>query len=233
MPDDDRAAREHVRGRVLQRQRLDDTGHRQRITFVADPRDEAAQHTEGDRQRQRERRPRAGAAVAGHGAAVGRGDLADDRPSATQLTEFYFWIACGGMLGGLFNALIAPVLFVEIVEYPIMVVAACLLRSVPRAESAKRLSVGDVAVPLAVGGAVAVSALVNNHFGSLSRYLLLGAAVPALVVLSQKQHRVRFAGSVAMILLAQIPDEDVQRNVVLRDVEGIPGVGRTAGADSE
>ncbi len=135
-------------------------------------------------------------------AIVCHGDLADDRPSATQLTEFYFWIACGGMLGGLFNALIAPVLFVEIVEYPIMVVAACLLRSVPRAESTKKLSIGDVAVPLAVGGAVAVSALVNNHFGSLSRYLLLGAAVPALVVLSQKQHRVRFAASVAMILLA-------------------------------
>jgi hypothetical protein len=50
--------------------------------------------------------------------------------------------------------------------------------------------------------AVAISALVNNHFGSLSRFLLLGAAGPALVALSQKRHRVRFAASIAMILLA-------------------------------
>jgi hypothetical protein len=135
-------------------------------------------------------------------AIVCHGDLADDRPSPTQLTEFYFWIALGGMLGGLFNALIAPVVFVEIVEYPIMIVAACLLRSVPRSERTHTLSVGDVAVPLTVGAAVAVSAVVNNHYGSFSRYLLLGAAVPALVVLSQKQHRVRFAASVAMIMLA-------------------------------
>jgi hypothetical protein len=135
-------------------------------------------------------------------AIVCHGDLADDRPSPTQLTEFYFWIALGGMLGGLFNALLAPVLFVGIVEYPIMIVAACLLRSVPRSDHARTPNVGDVAIPLAVGGAIAASALVNNHFGSLSRYLLLGAAVPALVVLSQKQHRVRFAASIAMILLA-------------------------------
>jgi hypothetical protein len=147
-------------------------------------------------------------------AIVCHGDLADDRPSPTRLTEFYFWIACGGMLGGLFNALIAPVLFVEIAEYPIMLVAACLLRSVPRSASTRRLSFGDVAVPLAVGAAVAASALVNNHFGSLSRFLLLGAAGPALVVLSQKRHRVRFAASVAMILLAATLTEGAFGHVV-------------------
>ena len=35
------------------------------------------------------------------------GELAQDRPSPARLTEFYFWIALGGMLGGLFNALVA------------------------------------------------------------------------------------------------------------------------------
>ena len=37
------------------------------------------------------------------------GELAQDRPSPARLTEFFFWIAFGGMLGGLFNALLAPV----------------------------------------------------------------------------------------------------------------------------
>ena len=43
-----------------------------------------------------------------------------DRPSPARLTEFFFWIALGGMLGGLFNALLAPVIFVGIAEYPLV-----------------------------------------------------------------------------------------------------------------
>ena len=53
------------------------------------------------------------------------GDLANDRPGPARLTEFYFWVSLGGMLGGLFNALIAPVVFTGIVEYPLVLVLAC------------------------------------------------------------------------------------------------------------
>ena len=34
----------------------------------------------------------------------------------------------GGVLGGLFNALLAPVIFKALTEYPLMVAVACLLR---------------------------------------------------------------------------------------------------------
>ena len=57
------------------------------------------------------------------------GDLAADRPSAQRLTEFFFWSALGGMLGGLFNALVAPLIFSSILEYPLVLVAATLLRA--------------------------------------------------------------------------------------------------------
>jgi spermidine synthase len=129
------------------------------------------------------------------------GELADDRPSAQRLTEFFFWTAFGGMVGGLFNALVAPVIFNSILEYPLVLVAATLLRATP-ASRAATLSRADVAIPLAIGAAVAVSALVNNQFGSLSRFIILGAAVPALFTLRQKQHPRRFAAAIAMILLA-------------------------------
>jgi hypothetical protein len=36
-----------------------------------------------------------------------------------SLTEFYFWLALGGMAGGLFNNPGAPLLFSRIVEYPL------------------------------------------------------------------------------------------------------------------
>jgi hypothetical protein len=54
--------------------------------------------------------------------------LADDRPSPDRLTEFYFFIALGGVIGGIFNALVAPVVFTHLYEYPIAIAAACLLR---------------------------------------------------------------------------------------------------------
>ena len=34
--------------------------------------------------------------------------LAADRPPAARLTEFYVWVALGGVLGGVFNAIVAP-----------------------------------------------------------------------------------------------------------------------------
>ena len=35
-------------------------------------------------------------------------ELARRRPAAGRLTEFYLWVSLGGVLGGLFNSLVAP-----------------------------------------------------------------------------------------------------------------------------
>jgi hypothetical protein len=61
-------------------------------------------------------------------ALVCHGELAKDRPSTRYLTEYYLWMSVGGMLGGLFNGLIAPVLFTGLWEYPLALFAAGLLR---------------------------------------------------------------------------------------------------------
>lgn len=54
--------------------------------------------------------------------------LEESRPAAHQLTEFYFCISLGGLIGGLFSTLIAPRIFDTIAEYPLALGAACLLR---------------------------------------------------------------------------------------------------------
>jgi hypothetical protein len=59
-------------------------------------------------------------------AMVLHGEVARDRPPARHLTEFYLWVAVGGVLGGVFNALIAPIAFDRVVEYPLAIVLACL-----------------------------------------------------------------------------------------------------------
>ncbi len=56
------------------------------------------------------------------------GELAARRPAARHLTEFYLWMAVGGVLGGVFNALVAPLVFDAVLEYPLMVAAVALLR---------------------------------------------------------------------------------------------------------
>jgi hypothetical protein len=61
-------------------------------------------------------------------AIVCHGELARLRPPARHLTEFYLWMSFGGVLGGLFNALVAPLVFTAVAEYPLVLVLACLLR---------------------------------------------------------------------------------------------------------
>jgi hypothetical protein len=53
--------------------------------------------------------------------------LADRRPGVGHLTEYYLWIAAGGLLGGLFDALVAPAAFDALYEYPLAVGLAALV----------------------------------------------------------------------------------------------------------
>ena len=77
------------------------------------------------------------------------GELARSRPSSRYLTGFYLLLSVGGVLGGLFNALIAPVVFRSLVEYPLVMVLAGVLLSARDPEPSRSLRV-DLAQALAV-----------------------------------------------------------------------------------
>ncbi len=62
----------------------------------------------------------AGVAAFFFSALVAHRTLYEARPAARHLTEFYLLMSLGGVLGGLFAALIAPKLFSEVLEYPIL-----------------------------------------------------------------------------------------------------------------
>ena len=55
------------------------------------------------------------------------GELERSKPSSNYLTEFYLYISAGGMLGGLFVGIVAPLLFFEYYELPMAMIAALLL----------------------------------------------------------------------------------------------------------
>jgi SAM-dependent methyltransferase len=50
------------------------------------------------------------------------------RPEPARLTEFYFWMSLGGVIGGAFNAFVAPAIFDNVWEYPLVLVLSCLAR---------------------------------------------------------------------------------------------------------
>lgn len=60
-------------------------------------------------------------------AMVCHGELAKARPSTQYLTGYFLCMSFGGVLGGTFNALIAPVVFNSIAEYQLVMVIACML----------------------------------------------------------------------------------------------------------
>ncbi|MCX7076612.1 MAG: spermidine synthase, partial [Methylococcales bacterium] len=74
---------------------------------------------------------------------VCHGELAAQRPHSAHLTTYYLIMSFAGMLGGMFNTFLAPFVFNGIYEYPLMIIAALLLRP-----SAAELSVKEVAMQL-------------------------------------------------------------------------------------
>lgn len=98
-------------------------------------------------------------------AMVCHGELARDRPGTKNLTEFYLWLSVGGMLGGVFNALLAPVLFWGLAELPIALIAACFMRPY-----ANRLAPVDRPIVVVFGGVL----------GLIFGLLLLGTWNPLL-----------------------------------------------------
>lgn len=52
--------------------------------------------------------------------------LSAHRPSAEKLTEFYMYVSLGGVLGGAATALLAPMIFNDVYEYPLALAAIAL-----------------------------------------------------------------------------------------------------------
>jgi hypothetical protein len=137
---------------------------------------------------------------------VCHGELAADRPSVGRLTDFYLTMSLGGVLGGLFNALLAPLIFSSAAEYPIALVAACAL--CPRPKSAQKgtrwtVRTFDVVLPLAVGalawGAPRAMAAMLGHDSISLRMIALGAAV--MVAGTAIRRRPRFVAALAALFL--------------------------------
>ncbi len=120
-------------------------------------------------------------------AMVCHGRLADSRPGPGHLTEYYLWISVGGVLGGVFNAIVAPSIFTTVAEYPLALVLACLLRP-PAVEMPNTRTRGlDFLTPAVLcAGTVALVFVLNRTawagtWAALAAVFVIGAGVSLAV----------------------------------------------------
>lgn len=83
--------------------------------------------------------------------------LARRRPPPDRLTEFYLLLSLGGVVGGAFTALVAPVIFNLVWEYPLMLVLVGLARQWDRRKLRGEEIGALVAVAVLAGGVAALS----------------------------------------------------------------------------
>jgi hypothetical protein len=86
------------------------------------------------------------------------GELAARKPTPEHLTRFYLVLSVGGVLGGLVNTFLAPVLFAKLgtLEYPIAILFAAFVRPPGSTPKMPRWQRSDWFGPLIVGGLTAV-----------------------------------------------------------------------------
>ena len=129
--------------------------------------------------------------------------LAEERPAADRLTEFYLLLSLGGVVGGIFNALLAPRLFSTILEYPLAIALALLLRPRRAGEPRPRPLALLVALLPALGVLFGLAALDEaGADGTTEVRLVLGAAVVALLLFVRKRAQFAVAAGAIFLLVA-------------------------------
>ncbi len=142
-------------------------------------------------------------------AMVCHGELARSRPRIGRLTEFYLLMSVGGACGGAFNSLLAPVLFHSVIEFPLVLIFAALLRPPidvkPLAGAAAvRAARQDWLLPLALGVCMATIILglarAGVTIGYMPTVLIFGYSM--LWCLSFGKRPLRFAAGITALLIA-------------------------------
>jgi hypothetical protein len=142
--------------------------------------------------------------------------LARDRPGVKYLTEFYLWLATGGVLGGIFNTLVAPQVFTSVAEYPLAIGASCLL-CVSREQFAEAVKDPKRLIRPALAMGLAAALLIGERMSVVPTVPMIGLlGVPMLMCLSVAKDSARFSVGIAGLLVA----------LVLGNTVGAAGGGR-------
>ena len=125
---------------------------------------------------------------------VAHRELYQRRPASQHLTAFYLWMSLGGVLGGVFAAIMSPQIFNALFEFPLLLVLGMLCRpglANAIADKARRID----ALKLAGGGLITIVALMMA-----CRMQMIPVAAAGQITLL-----VILAGGVLMLLTREQP----------------------------
>ncbi|HZV83540.1 MAG TPA: fused MFS/spermidine synthase, partial [Brevundimonas sp.] len=139
--------------------------------------------------------------------------LAARRPAPDRLTEFYLLMSLGGVVGGAFTALLAPVIFNMVWEYPLVLVLVGLARPWGRGPLTGTQTGVLVAAAIVAATPVLLSLYLNGNDGArtvfyatspftmaqLAMIILLPAAICAFLV---RDRALAFTGILLMMTLS-------------------------------
>jgi hypothetical protein len=159
------------------------------------------------------------------------GVLAARRPGASELTEYYLWIAVGGALGGVFNVLLAPVLFNGILEYPlVLALSVAVLPGAFAISNARSMAIIAIVVLLALIGARRLLEAFDRPAAYPPPIVILSAVLAsvfaAVACYRERGQPLKLAIMLGAIVLAGAFAETHEKDLLLRqrDFYGTRGV---------
>jgi hypothetical protein len=129
------------------------------------------------------------------------GTLAALRPAPSRLTDFYLWLSVGGAAGGIFNAIVAPLIFRSVTEYPLAVVLALLLLAAGWKGDSKERAF-DFIIPIALGALLLLAARAFVLPGDMHGLRKVETLAFILVAFSTIRRPMRFALTIGALLAA-------------------------------
>ena len=152
--------------------------------------------------------------------------LYDSRPAVRHLTEFYLCMSLGGALGGLFAALVAPKIFSEVLEYPILLALTLACR--PGAISKIREKAESLwfwgTVALGLGLIVLVPMIgegLDTDFGGWQAAAVISALLAILVFVFWDHAARQLAAGLMMCAAVVSLPSDVRRGAAERSYFGV------------
>jgi hypothetical protein len=123
------------------------------------------------------------------------------RPPVSQLTAFYMWISAGGVAGGIATGLIAPFVFPDVWEYPILIVIALMCRPGALSDTRAWLLGGAL-----LAAAIVIALVPRMTFGftlpiEAKPVWMVGLVGVAALIMLQAAHPVRLAALTAFTLI--------------------------------
>jgi hypothetical protein len=182
----------------------------------------------------------AGAGVAAFflAALVAHRTLYLSRPRARYLTEFYLWMSLGGVLGGLFAALIAPRLFAEVFEYPLLIALSLACRPGVFGVDARRTRtellwiVGIFAAGLAlIWYGPTLAARLGYSFGEWGTTPVIALVFAALAVAFFVHGARQLTAALMMFAAVVMLPSSVKRGQAQRSYYGVYRVSQSEGGD--